>query len=327
MRPPTRNNYKLIAIVVIAMSYISLAATTAYAQWPYTTDVNPSWSLEMGARAFDRPGDDLALPLATNSVTNEVLFDSETATDLNNSVGVDLRLNFHGRHFDRKWEFRTIMADFGLNAQLLGPNLDLALLPDFSPDVVDYNYDSRLWSFELNTKRSVAPGLTFLFGPRFISLDEESTTKFEQLFDTDFGSFNAIGASTIETSNSLYGGQFGFEYNLPITQQIYFSTTGKVGVFANPAEMKQTDTNNVDPDPVFSERSKNTGAFLGEVNARFYCEIIPSTLSAFVGYDAMIIDGVAIAPAQFLTTDPAIGLETSNSPFFNSITFGVLMEY
>ncbi len=327
VRPLPTNNKKFITIIAIVIGFISLAPSRTQAQWPYATDVNPRWSLEMGARIFDRPGDDAAIPIATNSVTNEVLFDSQQATDLNTTAGIDLRVNFTGHHYDNNWEFRTIIADFDANTQLEGPNLEIDLLPGFSPDLVDYNYNSRLWSFELNHKRPSGAGLNWLCGPRFISLKEETTTQVEQLVITDFGPFNAMGTAEIQTNNSLYGLQAGFEYNLPVSQSVYFSVIGKVGGFYNPASQSRVDFNNFDPDVILSGNSRSVGSYLGEVNARLYFEVIPSCVSLFMGYDAMVIGEVAIAPDQYFASDPSGSLNTSGTPFFQSITFGVQMQH
>lgn len=326
MRPLPTYYRKLIAIIAIVMSFNSLAPLSALAQWPSVTDTNPCWSLEMGARIFDRPGDDNAIPIATNTVTNEVLFSSEQATDLNTTAGIDLRLNYQGHRYKQNWEFRTFMADFDANTLLEGPNLDFPVLPGLSPDLADYNYSSRLWSFELNHKRPVGPGLNCFCGPRFVSLKEETTTRVEQRIDTIFGPFDATGTAEIQTNNSLYGWQLGFEYNLPVSQSVYFSVIGKGGGFYNPASQTRVDFNNFDPDIVLSGNSRSAGSYLGEINARLYFELIPSCVSFFMGYDAMVIGEVAIAPDQYFAADPNGSLNTSGAPFYQSVTFGFQMQ-
>lgn len=327
MRPLPTIYQRLIAFSTIVIGLVSLAPSPAHAQWPITTDANPCWSIEMGARIFDRPGDDSATAIATNSITNEVLFTSEQATDLGTAAGVDLRINYTGHHYENNWEFRTFTADFDANTQLQGPNLEIDLLPAFSPDLVDYNYNSRLWSFELNHKRPVGAGLNCLFGPRLITLKEETTTQAEQVIDTVVGPFTAMGTAQIQTNNPLYGFQTGFEYNMPVAQTIYFSVVGKVGGFYNPASQSRVDFNNFDPEPVYSGNSKSVGSYLGEVNARFYFEMIPSCVYCFMGYDAMVIGEVAIAPDQYFADDPTHSLNTSGTPFLQSITFGVQMQH
>lgn len=333
MSPLTPTNKTLFVLVSFAMFACTFGIPTVQAQgpmqgqWPYSTDKSPTMSVEMGLRVFERPGDSVRLPIATNSVTNEVLFTSDEASDLETAAGADLRVNFKGKRFGNLWEFRSIIVDFDAAVELEGPNLDLPLLPGFSPDFVDYKYGSQFLSFELNHKRPVLPGLTLLAGPRFISFDEEVSTQFEQRFDEPFGPLDVEGVSTIEAINSLYGAQVGFEYNLPISQNIYISTIGKIGGFANPARVIQTNESNIDPVSTMGERSKNTGAFLAEVNVRAYFEIVPSCVSTYVGYDAMVLDGIAVAPAQFLTVDTLTGLDSTNTPFFHSITMGVQMQY
>jgi hypothetical protein len=52
----------------------------ANAQSPMSVAKDSRWTVEFGAKAYDRPGDDLALPLITDEITLAPLFDSTQAS-------------------------------------------------------------------------------------------------------------------------------------------------------------------------------------------------------------------------------------------------------
>lgn len=329
VRPLSFKPKFLIAITTIALSYISLAAPDVQAQWPYTTNKDPSSSVEVGARFFDRPGDDLGVGLAFDPVTNEVLFSSDQATSLDASTGVDLRYNFHGPRTGNKWEFRTLLVNFNSDSQAMGTDINFPLLPQVRPEEIDYTYDSRILSFELNTKRAVFPGLTLLAGCRFISVDEDAIFGFTENIDTIFGPVTVTGGQSIEAINSIYGLQAGFEFNFPICQAIYVSSVGKFGGYNNPTRVVSTTFDSING-PETTEVSKSTGTFVAEIGGRVNYEVIPSCLTTYVGYDAMWIDGIALAPPQFLSTGvsaPLSAVDTTNTPFIQSITVGAQLMY
>ena len=325
VRPLSFNN-KLLIATMIAVSYIAFAAS-AQAQWPVTTNVDPSYSVEIGSRFFDRPGDDLGIGLATDPVTNEILFNTQDATDLNAAVGADIRLHYHGPREGKKWEFRTLLVNFDTTTEATGNNLNVPLLPNtVAPELINYRYDSDILSFELNHRRAVYPGVTFLIGPRYISIDETALFTFEDDIVTPLGPFTVTGGQEIEVKNSIIGAQAGFEFGIPISQTVYISSTNKFGGYYNPTEVNTSTFDNVTGSTLV-EQTKSTGTFVAEIGGRVNFEVIPGCLTTFVGYDAMWIDGIALAPAQFLTTGTNTGVDTTNTPFFQSITAGLILTY
>ena len=70
---------------------------------------------------------------------------------------------------------------------------------------------------------------------------------------------------------------------------------------------------------------QSTEAFLGEVGGKVHFDLIPNCLSAYAGYEATWIDGIALAPANVGNLGPAV--ITQNTSFWHAITFGAHMNY
>ena len=304
-----------------------MVAQPASAQWPSPTYGCSDVSIEIGGKAYDRPTDDLGLALVRDSITNEVLLNSNQASDANNGTGVEARINFKGRHYGQRWELRTYLADFDNFQTVEGDNLTTPLFPTIDPDRIDTGYESRLFSIELNRKRDFRPGVTLLAGGRFVSLREEFETGFEQLVATPTGSFNLIGSRNIETKNPMIGLQIGAELNKPMTQRTYIHGFIKAGGFLNPTRFTSVTQDNFFGVTDDTTVDKSTGAMLAEVGGKVYHEVVPNCISCFVGYEATWLDGVAVAPAQFLTVGGPLTVQTNNTPFFHAVTFGFKFDY
>ena len=319
---------KTIAGILLAVVLVS-TSSTAFAQFSPVMQECPTWSVEFLGKVYDRPTDDLGLPLVTNTVTNATVFDSDEATDLNGGVGAEVRFNFKDRR-SNNWEIRTFIVDFEEDASVTGTNLFSPLFPTIAPDTVFTNYQSEIFSIGLSTKRNVRPGLTFLFGPRFYSMRENYEAGFNQLITSPLGSFNLIGSQTNRVRNSMYGLQAGLEINMPIIDRFYAQAYGRFGGYVNPVELTITQTTNLPGSTATTTEFNSTGgAFIGEVGGRVYYDILPNMFSCFVGYEATWIDGAAVAPAQFLSvgTPTAPTIDTTNTPFFHALTFGLNYKY
>ena len=83
-----------VAFCVLACTAVASAQwphARSAPHWPHVTGNYPTFYLELEAKIYDRPGTDLGLALIRNDVTNEVLFDSNQATELGATTGVDVR--------------------------------------------------------------------------------------------------------------------------------------------------------------------------------------------------------------------------------------------
>lgn len=317
------SSLKFIITIFVLVGSASFCVPESLAQdWAHLTAQDQRFSVEFGAKAYDRPGDDLGLPIITDSITNEVLFDSDQATDLGSAGGAEVKFNFLNKH-GRELELRTIIADWEEFTDINGPNLvsPFFVIPGSEPTAITYGYDSDYFSIELMARRAIRPGVTVMFGPRIVStkdLVEVSGTQF-------VGPATFTETQTTEATNILLGLQGGLELNYPIADGVRINGFGRFGGYTNPTEVTFST---VDVFGAESENSitKSTGSFLAEIGGRLYVDIFPNTLSVYVGYEATWIDGLALAPAQILSGG-INGVETANTPFFNAATLGLRWTY
>lgn len=322
--------FSIISSFVLLLATLGVVAP-ANAQWPQTTAHNP-WSLEIGAKAYDRPGAKNASPLITNSVTRETLFDTEGATDLGTAPAAEIKFNFNTRN-GQELELRTIIAQWDESSDpFLGPNLESPFFPSTSvPGQINFDHDSDYFSFELMGRRAVRPGIVLMFGPRLVSTKDQLTYRSTTTFDPGSGALPVTlnTSNATEATNILMGLQGGFELNRPITNGIYASSFMRVGGYYNPTEVNFSDSNSITTITNNNTMSKSTGSFLGEVGGRVYMDIVPNCCSGYVGYEANWIDGIALAPAQISpgSTGFPLAVDTANTMFFHGVTFGLKFTY
>ncbi len=324
-----------LTITAAAVSIVaSFASSHCHAQWPGTTrgSQHTHW-LEIGGRAYSRPGTDLNIPLISDAMTGETLFTASQATNGGSAPGLEISFGFEGP-LDRQWEFRSILADFNATSNVPGPGLESPLFPASSVLDFNYEYDSRLFSFELNAWRSLAPGIRFSAGPRYVSLTDTVTTDLSGVTPTGpIGQAPLIPLNTVSTreaSNGLIGLQAGLDLRYQIAQQLYTTGFIRTGGYYNPTEVSSS-LNSFSNGALFdsepeTKTSKSTGSFLAEVGGRIYVDLYEDSIAAYVGYEATWIDGIALAPTAFLS-DPAAGVETANTLFFHAVTFGLRMNF
>ncbi len=311
-----------------------IPASASMAQWPGTTRAEDhKHVLEIGGIAFDRPGTGNAMPVISDAETLETLFDSEEATSVGGAAGLDIKYQFEGRR-GRTWRFRSIVADFDTRNEITGvAGLQSPLLPpDVQTDRIEYDYDSRLLSFELMSCRNIAPGINVVAGPRYISLTEEVNTQADG--EVDFGNgvapITATQVDALSADNSLIGLQVGLEIVMPLAQSFYAEGFIRGGGFYNPTEVTSTTQDLVGGqflDPPFAgpRNTSSSESLLGEIGGRLFFDLVPNSVSGYVGYEATWIDGIALAPAQMFATAGTV--DTSNTLFYQGVTFGVRMKF
>lgn len=314
--------YSLICIIALCG-----LASDVRAQWPYaTTPSQNDWWVEIGGGVYDRLGTDLGLPLIHNSVTDEVYLDSDKATDLNATAGPNIRFGRRGRH-GHEWEFVGNMARWTESVQLEEANMFSPLFPFFEPDLIRMEYNSTFYNLEFNCRKSILPGLTVLGGPRYMNLRDHMQFNTETLFFDDFGQFLLQTEGTSSTRNSMIGAQIGLEFNQPVARDIYLHGFIKVAGMGNHTRLIETVFDNASNVRSVSELSRSTGTFIGQTGGRIYVDLVPRRVSSYVGYEATWIDGIAVAPPQFLNTEPDAAIVTANTIFWHAITFGVRVGY
>ena len=311
-----------------------IPASVSVAQWPGTTrGKEHKHVLEIGGIGFDRPGVGNPTPVISDAETGETLFDSEEASSIGGAAGLDIKYQFEGRR-GRTWRFRSIVADFDTRNEITGvAGLASPLLPpDVETDRIEYGYDSRLLSFELMSCRNIAPGINVVAGPRYISLTEEVNLEVDG--EVDFGNgiapVTAAQVDALSADNSLVGLQVGVEIVLPLAQWFHAEGFIRGGGFYNPTEVTSTTQDLVggqfiDPPLAGPRTTSSSESLLGEVGGRLFFDLVPGSVSGYLGYEATWIDGIALAPAQLLSA--AGSVDTSNTLFYQGVTFGVRMEF
>ena len=253
------------------------------------------------------------------------MFDSDDATDLGGSAGAEVKFNFQSR-YGQEWEVRSTLASWDVSSdQITGPNIESQFFPtDVVPGTFDYEYNSDYFSIEIMARRAMLPGIVGMFGPRIVSTRDQVSLISQFQVDPNNGlplvTVNA--QSDFEATNLLLGLQGGLELNQPISEGVYLNGFIRVGGYFNPTEVTFTNVDTVTP-LVTNQLTKSTGSFLGEVGGRIYVDLVPNCASVYAGYEATWIDGFAAAPAQILTTTIPPSIDTSNTIFFQAVTFGM----
>lgn len=323
-------------IVTCVMLMSALMVSTATAQWPQTTAHNP-WSLEIGAKAMERPGTKGTDSLISNSITNETLFNSDDATDLGVAPAAEVKFNFQSPT-GQEFEIRSILANWDQSiTPIAGPNIRSPFFTQLTtPDLFEFDHDADFYSVELMARRAVRPGLVLMAGPRVVSTKDSVRTTSTKVVNPGGGvpNITVVDIRDTEATNLLLGLQTGFEINRPIANGIYVSSFMRLGGYFNPTEVNFDQTSPLLPAPTFGRITKSTGSFLGEVGGRLIYDFVPNCFSGYVGYEANWIDGIAFAPNQFLQTlipaGPAVGpppVDTANTIFFQGVTFGLKFTY
>jgi hypothetical protein len=300
----------------------------ANAQSPMSVAKDSRWTVEFGAKAYDRPGDDLALPLITDEITLAPLFDSTQASDLGNTVGAEVKFSFVTPR-GKELEIRSILASWDEAYQFEGDNLQSPFFPspELRPTTVNYDYESDYFSIEVMKRRDISRGITLMFGPRFVSTRDR--VKLGGSISVNPGDGTTVDftqTQTTEATNALIGLQTGLEFDVPMNRYIHFNSFIRAGGYMNPTEVTTSVSDTVSTISTQTSQTKSTCSFLGEVGGRLYVDIVPNCVSSYVGYEATWIDGMALAPAQLLTTG-STGVETGNTPFFHAIAFGLNFNY
>lgn len=293
-----------ISVALITAALLTWATCSTQAQWDAFNNDSPRWKMEASILALDRSGDDNGIPLVSDTLTLETLLDSDRATDLNTAAGMDILLQFQNR-FGVEMDIKGSYARWDRDANIIGPGIETPFLPiGFEPFDVNYLYESDLFSLELNCRREITPCFTFLYGPRFVYLDEhvQFDTATEIVPPVPLPIFDIETTDTVDTKNPLLGFQIGADLDFQLVGNFYMKGFIKAGAYANwsTAFLQHQETGF---DDIESERHKSGGSFVGETGGRIYYWIIPSACSFYAGYQAQWIDNLALAPVQLYTFD------------------------
>ena len=313
---------------ILVLICIGLLCTESSAQWPTDFQNLGQSYLELSGKIYDRPGDDLELPVIVNGITGDTILSSGDITDLNGGAGAEARFGSTGRR-GNNWGIRTFVGNWdnefffdqaNQQSPLVPPIDDMGTL--FSPDEIDITYDSEIYSVEFNIRRPWTNGITLIAGPRFIRLNEQLLFSTDSMIDNPpFGLIEFDSENSIETTNNLVGAQIGALMNFPISRDIYLNGFIRTGVYGNFMRLDAISDTSL-TDESFQRIERSTSAFVAEIGGKLFVDLLPGHLSGFTGYEATWLDAVALAPAQALTLEPT-GINSRNTPFFHALTFGL----
>lgn len=323
-------------VLVSTAIVFSICCSTAMAQWPHNTYANDTgWEVEFGTRILDRPGTENNISLVTTVPTNVTVFTGNDASKLGTAAGADFRF-LKRTCYEGSWELRGFYNQWdnfqSRTGNLRAPLFTPPLLPAQSrPDRFDYFYESRLFSLELNYKKSIKPGVTWMCGPRYVSLEEN--VNIDSNFITPLVPAFAFNLASITTTENVMPGiGIGLEFRRPIVRELFFIGSIKGTALANFVSTNTTTTGTVIGGPPVSatifDDSTTEFAGIGELSARLHYDISPGTISMYAGYEAMWLDGVALAPGQLLTTvAPPAFLNNKTTAFAHGLALGALIRY
>ncbi len=324
-----------IRAFVASALLIFTACSAATGQWPaHTFSDRNVVEFEMGGRILTRPGTDNVIPIVNDNITFVNYFDAERATDLNTSAGPEFRMQ-RMNDYDCGWEVRGWMQDFDTSARISGELQSVAFTPPNLPidsllTRFDYDYESELASIEVNFKRYIAPGLAVMIGPRYVRMNEDTSifTNFTNPLVADFLQIRTRSSAR----NPMKGLGLGIEYRQPIVRELFFVATARGGVFHNATDVEvtavPTTLGATGPQQVLLNGRDTVTAGIGELTGKLHYDIVPGNVSAYLGYDALWLDGVATAPRQILS---AVGAEPrnieTNTIFMHGVNFGLTCRF
>ncbi len=263
----------------------------------YTTgcyrDPGPCWlgQATFDVLMFDRSNAD-SRTIVTEIATGNPLLD---ATDLGFPVhagfrfnlvlpghdGCDLVFNYLGAKFDNSRVHSSATAAYNF--------FEFPALGPAGGGNFQTSYMSTLRSVELNSRVRQWSRFAPLAGLRFIELEDQ------------FDRLSGDGATNLllsKTDNELWGFQVGGEALLWETGPARLQSTLKGGVFYNNLGLSTGGGAITIPafDPTASFSSDHI-SFFGELNLEYAYQVCPQ-FAIRVGYTAMWLDGVALAPNQ-----------------------------
>jgi hypothetical protein len=155
-------------------------------------------------------------------------------------------------------------------------------------DVVNYRYTSLLRSSEINLRHSCSDMISVLAGFRYVELHEDLVS-----------TVNDIQIADANVDNHLYGAQIGMNVAFVNLPRLSIEGVLKAGVFGNHTDV----TMPVRDMGLFGDRTTHTSV-LGEIGLMGIVQVTNS-LALRGGYQAMWLDGIALAGDQYENLNPS----------------------
>ena len=195
--------------------------------------------------------------------------------------------------------------------------------------MMEWGSSSQLYNAEVNVRRSPWRSLTVLAGFRWVNLSEDLEGILLPSTAHGTGSF-----WDTQTKNNLYGFQIGMDATLLERNRFSIDSILKAGIFDN--HVDETALVRIDRIQFVESDSTHHLAFLGQIGVQCKYQVTPR-LSLKAGYEALWLQGVALAPGQISETychgsiDPyevyveSLGVNCSSGVFYHGATAG--LEY
>jgi hypothetical protein len=192
-----------------------------------------------------------------------------------------------------------------------------------------WDYASRLYNAELNVRWNPCARLTLLAGFRWANLSEELLGTLPELSGTWPQRRNPFWNTDV--ANNLYGFQIGADGTLFERGRFSINGQGKAGIFLNNAA--ETTGVSIARTVYWESDSTNQIAFLGETGLQCKYQVT-HRLALKMGYEAMWLQGVALAPGQISETYcfsagphqtyvDALGVNSRSGVFYHGATAGL----
>ena len=199
-----------------------------------------------------------------------------------------------------------------------------------------WDYASRLYNAEFNVRWNVYDRLTLLAGFRWANLSEELQGTLPELPGTVPDRRNPFWDTHVR--NNLYGFQIGADGKLFERGRFSIDGVVKAGMFINNAV--ETTAVSIDRIMFGESASTNQVACLGELDLQCKYQVTQRLLFK-LGYEAMWLQGVALAPGQISDTycycpNPpnlqqtyvqALGVNCGSGVFYHGATAGLQYSF
>ncbi len=162
-----------------------------------------------------------------------------------------------------------------------------------SGELLDFHYISSLHSVEINLRHPIWDRLSVLMGFRYVELHEELNVR---EYDPIEQSYSSLLTDNVD--NHLYGGQIGLNVAFINTCSCSIEGVIKAGVYGNSSDLVMRAS-----DRLLGDATSHT-AILGEIGLMGIFQLTDH-LAARLGYQAMWLDGIAIASDQVESVNPA----------------------
>ncbi len=227
---------------------------------------------------------------------------------------------------------------------------------DFPYQAMAWKDATSLYGFEANGRLDLSPHVTMLAGFRWLQLNDElqgtltPADRGEPSWKEDNPSPTLLQIQnpspstpvvinppfwTTNTTNNLYGVQIGVDGKLWEFGRLSLDGLIKAGVYDDNAE--QSTLVSMAKQLYLAQAATNAAAFVGEAGLHAKYQLADG-LALKVGYEALWLDGVALAPGQIretYTTSPspsspstpvsasALGVNCRSNALFQGVTFGL----